>query len=64
MERGKSFGDKAISGCNFALSNSEPPPSFSADSLLTESVLCELKRQAPPGCVLFSFDALDEEEWD
>jgi hypothetical protein len=33
-------------------------------SVLTETALIELKRQAPAGCVLCSIDSWDEEEWD
>ena len=33
-------------------------------SVLTGTVLSELKRQAPAGCVLCFLDAWDEEEWD
>lgn len=34
------------------------------DSVLTETALSELKRQAPAGCVLCALDVWDEEEWD
>ncbi|MDQ2839575.1 MAG: hypothetical protein M3Y72_00735 [Acidobacteriota bacterium] len=38
-------------------------PSF-VDSVLTDAVLCELKKQSVNGCLLCSFDAWDGEEWD
>ncbi len=34
------------------------------DSLLTDSVLNELKRQSTAGCLLCSLDELDGEDWD
>jgi hypothetical protein len=33
-------------------------------SVLTETVLSELKKQAPDGCVLGSLDTWGDEEWD
>jgi hypothetical protein len=36
----------------------------SLDSVLTDTVLNELKEQSPEGCLLCSFDAGDEKEWD
>lgn len=32
--------------------------------VLTDRVLDELKRQSEDGCLLCSFDAWDEEDWD
>jgi len=43
--------------------DTEVQPSFN-ESVLTDSVLEELKRQSENGCLLCSLDALDEEEWD
>lgn len=37
---------------------------LSSSSVLTNSVVDELKKQSPKGCLLCSFDAWDEEEWD
>ena len=34
------------------------------ESILPNRVLDELKKQASEGCLLCSFDAWDEEEWD
>jgi hypothetical protein len=34
------------------------------DSILTDAVLSELKKQSANGCLLCSLDALDAEEWD
>ena len=34
------------------------------ESLLTDKVLDELKRQSVNGCLLCSFDAWDTEDWD
>ena len=34
------------------------------ESVLTDRVLGELKKQSANGCLLCSFDALDAEEWD
>ncbi|MBV9679971.1 MAG: hypothetical protein JO185_26790 [Acidobacteriaceae bacterium] len=33
-------------------------------SVLTDTVLSELKQQSTNGCLLCSFDTWDEEEWD
>lgn len=37
--------------------------SFSS-SVLTDRFVDELKKQSPEGCLLCSFDAWDQEEWD
>lgn len=34
------------------------------DSVLTDAVLAELKKQSENGCLLCSFDTWNEEEWD
>lgn len=34
------------------------------DSVLTDAVLSELKKQATNGCLLCSFDAWEGEEWE
>lgn len=34
------------------------------DSVLTDAVLNELKKQSINGCLLCSFDVWDEQEWD
>lgn len=34
------------------------------ESVLTDRVLEELKRQSVNGCLLCSFDAWEEEDWD
>lgn len=34
------------------------------DSVLTDAVLSELKKQSADGCLLCSLDALEGEEWD
>ncbi len=34
------------------------------DSVLTDAVLSELRKQSADGCLLCSLDALDGEEWD
>jgi hypothetical protein len=34
------------------------------DHILTDAVLLELKNQASEGCLLCSFDALDNQEWE
>ena len=36
----------------------------SADSILTEAAVMELKKQAPAGCLLCSVEEWDEEDWD
>jgi hypothetical protein len=36
----------------------------SADSILTEGAVMELKKQAPAGCLLCSVEEWDEEDWD
>ncbi len=36
----------------------------SSDSMLTDAVLAELKRQSENGCVLCTLEDWDEEDWD
>jgi hypothetical protein len=43
--------------------NTNPRDAFD-ESVLTDSVLSELKRQSANGCLLCSFDTWDGEEWD
>ncbi len=42
----------------------EYPPQGFLDSVLTDAVLNELKKQSVNGCLLCSLDALDTEEWE
>jgi hypothetical protein len=37
---------------------------FSLDSVLTDAVLDELKKQSTAGCVLCSLEELDGEDWE
>jgi hypothetical protein len=61
MEQGKpSNGMAALPFCGPAFQGGNS----SVDSVLTDAVLKELKEQSPEGCLLCSFDACDEEEWD
>ncbi len=58
------FCDKSRGGHGDSVILPKPQRVFSMDSVVTELVLAELKRQAPAGCVLCRLDAFDEEEWD
>lgn len=51
--------------CNYGImeQSAEARTSLS-ESVLTDAVLEELKKQSENGCLLCSLDALDEEEWD
>jgi hypothetical protein len=44
--------------------NDTNPRDAFGESVLTDSVLNELKEQSANGCLLCAFDAWDGEEWD
>ncbi len=64
MEREWAFAIEEQDACEHSANLLEPQRVSILDSALIDPVLTELKRQAPAGCVLCSFDALDDEEWD
>ena len=49
---------------SIAPQNSAQYPGVWGESVLTDTVLDELKKQSINGCLLCFFDAWDEEEWD
>jgi hypothetical protein len=56
----RSNGLATLPSCGHALESSNS----SVDSVLTDAVLDELKKQSHEGCLLCSFDTWDDEEWD
>ncbi len=57
-QKNRSDGMATLPSCDHALQTGDS----SADSVLTDAVLNELKEQSPEGCLLCSFEAWDEEE--
>ena len=65
MEQGNPLdGTATLFCCGHALQNGIYQRDLSVDSVLTDAVLSELKKQSANGCLLCSFDAWDGEEWD
>ena len=57
---------KNLTICRFFdnYTNMERDADASSGLALTDTVLEELKEQAPEGCLLCAISALDEEDWD
>jgi hypothetical protein len=64
MQQGVCSGAAASFSCSGTFQNNTSDCSALDESILTNSVLTELKKQSPDGCLLCSFDAWDEEDWD
>jgi hypothetical protein len=68
MERGYQPGQAAEPLCCGRGANDLEPGSYQrdsfADSVLTDSLLSELKKQSSNGCLLCFLEEWDEEEWD
>jgi hypothetical protein len=65
MEQLNALGGRArLSYCGHALPSGMQQRNSYVDSVLTDAVLSELKKQSANGCLLCSLDALDAEEWD
>lgn len=65
MEK-EGYGDRVVRppGYGSVSSGSTDQRHSFVDSMLTDAVLNELKRQSINGCLLCFFDTWDEQEWD
>jgi hypothetical protein len=65
MEQSNLLGGTATLPCGgHALPNGTDQRNSSVDSVLTDAVLSELKKQSANGCLLCSLEAWETEEWD
>jgi hypothetical protein len=63
MERERLANDESPHA-GYTTSFLESRPTFNTGYVIPETVLTELKDQAPAGCVLCAIESWDEEEWD